>query len=44
MILVYQCKLNRFYRRAMVQNSWDLDLTEEETNDWDNMFAGCAFE
>ena len=43
-ITIYTCKLNRFFRRQMLEHSIDLDLNDDELDDIDNAFAGCAFE
>lgn len=54
MIIVVYCKLNRFFRREIRNQSIHFDETlnyvytnnefDDFDNDFDNMFAGCAFE
>ncbi len=47
-IVMVKVKTNRFYRRQMNQFLWvDLnvhDITDDEWDDLDNMYSGCAFE
>lgn len=42
------CKLNRFFRRQMDRHfqefPFDGYMTDDEMDDIDNMYAGCAFE
>ena len=42
------CKLNRFFRRQMhhyyQEFPFDGYMTDDEMDDIDNIFAGCAFE
>jgi len=42
------CKFNHFFRRQMYNYfhkfPFDGDLTDDDLNDIDNMYAGCAFE
>ena len=44
----YFCELNLFFRRQMCNYfqkfPFDGYLTEEDLDDIDNMYAGCAFE
>lgn len=47
-IIMVNVKTNRFYRRKM-NEQWlgDVDLltrTDDELDDLDNIFSGCAFE
>jgi hypothetical protein len=45
---IHPTKLNRFFRRAMDKSYQefpvDATLTDNEMDDHDNMYAGCAFE
>lgn len=47
-IIMVRVKTNRFYRNAMNKqwlNDMDLKLfTDDELDDLDNIFSGCAFE
>ena len=46
MIILVHCKLNRFFRREMLNQgiASKCTCTDDEFDDFDNMFAGCAFE
>lgn len=47
-IQIHIRKLNRLFRRAMDKSYQefpvDIRLTDDEMDDHDNMYAGCAFE
>lgn len=49
-ITIVRCKLNRFFRREIRNQSIHFDetlnyiCTDNDFDDFDNMFAGCAFE
>ena len=43
-IAICTCKLNRFFRRQLLEHSINLDLTDDEFDDIDNAWSGCAFE
>lgn len=46
--IICAIKLNRFFRRAMSRHYQDFPvesvLSDDEMDDIDNMYAGCAFE
>jgi len=48
LIIMVKVKTNRFYRRRMVQfmlvGMDVLHTTDDEWDDLDNMYSGCAFE
>lgn len=51
-IIIVHCKLNRHYRRAMLDtgilfehtHNLPIKLSDDEIDDIDNMLSGCAFE
>lgn len=47
-IIMVRVKTNRFYRRTMNTHNWivqpNSDIQDQELDDLNNMFSGCAFE